>query len=205
MITLTHFCWLIARGLTLFSTVFQLYRGSQCTYPCFPGVLLTSTLHNILSKPLGAFPYNHCQNNRQRWRRNESCRNDYHQSWERILAEPRIVPATSCSQVRNATDWAVGLGNIRFKGLSVLWFLNWILPWPENGKALYHRQMWVHINHPSKHSRGIWSTDRHAECSYKKGLSWLKWWQLCHATKLVLMERRQLLSVLLSSCETSWT
>jgi hypothetical protein len=37
-----------------FSTVFQLYRGSQCTYPCFPEVILTSTLHNILSKPLAA-------------------------------------------------------------------------------------------------------------------------------------------------------
>ena len=24
-----------------FSTVFQLYFGVQCTYPCFPGVLLT--------------------------------------------------------------------------------------------------------------------------------------------------------------------
>ena len=35
-----------------FSTAFQLYRGSQCTYPCFPGVHLTSTLHNFLSKPL---------------------------------------------------------------------------------------------------------------------------------------------------------
>ena len=42
-----------------FSTVFQLYR--QCTYPYFPGVLLTSTPHNILSKPLAAFPHNHCQ------------------------------------------------------------------------------------------------------------------------------------------------
>ena len=28
----------------------------------------------------------------------------------RILAEPGIEPATSCSQVRNATDWAMGLG-----------------------------------------------------------------------------------------------
>ena len=28
-----------------FSTVFQLYHGCQCTYPCFPGVLLTSTPH----------------------------------------------------------------------------------------------------------------------------------------------------------------
>ena len=40
-----------------FSTVFQLYLGGQCTYPCFPGVLLTSTPHNIPSKPLAAFPH----------------------------------------------------------------------------------------------------------------------------------------------------
>ena len=34
--------------------------------PCtFPGVLLTSTPHNILSKPLGAFPRDHCRNNGQ--------------------------------------------------------------------------------------------------------------------------------------------
>ena len=49
-------------------TVFQLYRGGQCTYPCFPGVLLTSTHHNILSKQLAAFPHNHCRNNGQRTR-----------------------------------------------------------------------------------------------------------------------------------------
>ena len=42
------------------STVFQLYRGCQCTYPCFPGVLLTSVPHSILSKPLAAFPNNLC-------------------------------------------------------------------------------------------------------------------------------------------------
>ena len=46
-----------------FSTVFQLYCSSQCTYPCFPGVLLTSTLHNILRKPLTIFPHIHCRNN----------------------------------------------------------------------------------------------------------------------------------------------
>ena len=51
--------------LTSFSTIFQLYRGGQCTYPCFPGVLLTSTPHNILTKPLIALPQNHCQSNRQ--------------------------------------------------------------------------------------------------------------------------------------------
>ena len=48
--------WLIdwLYGFTRFSTVFQLY----CTYPCFPGVLLTSIPHNIPSKPLATFPYN---------------------------------------------------------------------------------------------------------------------------------------------------
>ena len=35
----------------------------------------TSTSHNILSKPLAAFPHNHCQNNRQPCEGNESCCN----------------------------------------------------------------------------------------------------------------------------------
>ena len=39
-------------------------------------------------KPMATFPHNHCQNIRQRRQRNESCRNDYHQSTDRILAEP---------------------------------------------------------------------------------------------------------------------
>ena len=51
--------------LMLISTVFQLYRGGQCTYPCFSEVLLTSTLYNILSNPLAVFPYDHCRNNGQ--------------------------------------------------------------------------------------------------------------------------------------------
>ena len=96
--------------VTLFSTVFQLYHDSQCTYPCFSGLLLTSNPYNILSKSLAAFPHNRCQNNGQWLERNEFCRNDYHQSTERILAEPGIRPATSCSQVRSATNWAMGLG-----------------------------------------------------------------------------------------------
>ena len=57
--------WLIEWCLTPFSTVFQLHRSGQCTYPCFRGALLTSTPHNILSKPLAAFP--HCRNNRHQW------------------------------------------------------------------------------------------------------------------------------------------
>ena len=41
-----------------FLTVFQLYRSGQCTYLGFPGVPLTSTPHNNISKPLAAFPLN---------------------------------------------------------------------------------------------------------------------------------------------------
>ena len=40
-----------------FPTVFYLYRAGQSTYLCFSGVLLTNTLHNILSKPVTAFPH----------------------------------------------------------------------------------------------------------------------------------------------------
>ena len=57
---------LIVWCLTLFSTVFQLYRSGQCTYPCFHGVISISTLHNIPFKPLAAFPQNQCRNNGQR-------------------------------------------------------------------------------------------------------------------------------------------
>ena len=39
--------------ITPFSTVFQLYCGSQCTYPCFTGVLFTSAQHNMpLQSPI---------------------------------------------------------------------------------------------------------------------------------------------------------
>ena len=54
---------LIVRCSTPFATVFQLYRGGQCTYPSFSGVLFsTSTPHSILSKPSAGFPHNHCRN-----------------------------------------------------------------------------------------------------------------------------------------------
>ena len=103
--------WLNVYCFKPFSTVFQLCHGGQCTYSYFPGVLLSSTPLNILFKPLATFTNNHCRNNRQRWERNKSCRKDYHQSPERILTEPKIEPATSCSHVSNTTDWATGLGH----------------------------------------------------------------------------------------------
>ena len=77
----------------------QLHRDGQFTYPLFPAILFTSTLHNILSKPLAAFPHNYRWNNEQRRERKELCCNDYDQSSERILAEPGIEPVTFCSQV----------------------------------------------------------------------------------------------------------
>ena len=59
------------------STLFQLYRGVPCTYPCFPSVIFTSTPHNTASKPLATFPHNHRRKNRHGYERNESCRDDY--------------------------------------------------------------------------------------------------------------------------------
>ena len=57
---------LYGNDLTPLSTVFQLYRGGKFTYPCFPGVLLTSAPHKIPSKLSAAFPHNHCRNYEQR-------------------------------------------------------------------------------------------------------------------------------------------
>ena len=42
------YCMVFRTTLAPFSTVIQLNHGSQCTHPCFPGVLLTSTLLNSL-------------------------------------------------------------------------------------------------------------------------------------------------------------
>ena len=57
---------LFGQGLMPFTILFQLYRGSQNIFLCCPRVLLTSTPHNILSKPLAAFSNNHRRNNGQR-------------------------------------------------------------------------------------------------------------------------------------------
>ena len=41
------------------NAVFNIF---QCTCPCFPGVLLISTRHNIISKPLAAFAQHYRRN-----------------------------------------------------------------------------------------------------------------------------------------------
>ena len=89
---ITAFYWLTVWCLTPFSTVFQLYHGSQCTYPCFSGV--SSTRHNILSMPLAAFPLNHCRNNGQWWQRNESCCNDLSSILRKYNGRARDQPTT---------------------------------------------------------------------------------------------------------------
>ena len=104
--------WLIVWCLTAFSTVFQLYHSSQCTYPCFPGVLLTNTPDNILSKPMAAFPQNHCRNYRQPWERNESwCtiinhQKEYWPSWGSNQQLPILRSTTLrteiCGSARNS-------------------------------------------------------------------------------------------------------
>ena len=47
----------------VFITVFNgisFLSQRPCIYPCFPGILLTITPHNILSKLLVVCPYDHC-------------------------------------------------------------------------------------------------------------------------------------------------
>ena len=42
--------------------IMKLNSSSKYTYSCFPEVLLTTSMQNILPKPLAAFPNNQCQN-----------------------------------------------------------------------------------------------------------------------------------------------
>ena len=80
----------------VFNAVFNSTLVISASAPIqFPGVLLTTTPYNILSKPLAAFPHNQCRNNGQPWEWNESCRNDYHQSLERIPSTGRSGDQTS--------------------------------------------------------------------------------------------------------------
>ena len=58
---------LIVWSLTPFSTLFRLYHIRYCIPPLFPKFLFTIALHNILSKPLPAFPNNHRQHNGKQW------------------------------------------------------------------------------------------------------------------------------------------
>ena len=39
----------------VFNGISVIIRSGHCTYPCFPGALLSSTPHNIPSQPLAAF------------------------------------------------------------------------------------------------------------------------------------------------------
>ena len=64
---------LFGKGLTQFSRLVQLYRDSLSM---FSWNYFHQYLHNILFKPLAAFPHNFCRNNGQWWERDELCRND---------------------------------------------------------------------------------------------------------------------------------
>ena len=106
---------LIARYLTQYRQYFNYIAAASAPIHAFLEFFfffffLISAPHDILSKPLVAFPHNHYWNNGQPWERNESCCNDYHQSPERILAWLGIEPATSFSWVLYVTDRAMELG-----------------------------------------------------------------------------------------------
>ena len=65
--------------------------------------IFSTTQHNILSKPLAAFPQNNCPNKMLCFERGSLSQIPSANS-EVKSAELRIDPATSCSQVFYATD-----------------------------------------------------------------------------------------------------
>ena len=96
-----------------FSTVFQLYCGGQCTYSCFPGVLLTSTPHNIISKPLAAFPHNHCRNGGERGMNTVAVtiinpRKQYWLSW-RSNQRPPVLKSATCKTMGYSLKALLGI------------------------------------------------------------------------------------------------
>ena len=104
-------------GLMLFSAVFQLHWGGQCTYPCFPGLFLTINLHNIFSPShwlLSHITFVETIDTGDRGINPVAmtiinARKAYRPSLG-------IEPATSCPQVLYATDWAMGLSRRHGKG-----------------------------------------------------------------------------------------
>ena len=97
------------------------YPHNILSYACFPGVHLTRTL----SKPLDAFPYNQCRTNGQQRERNESHHNDYHQSSERILAEP--LDQTSNLLFQNPVSYRQTYGDQRQVFQQLPLYLHYIL------------------------------------------------------------------------------
>ena len=85
-------------------TSFHVYRSGQCTYPCIPAVVLISSLHNIPPKPLAACQHNIVETMNSSERGMNLGAMTIHQSSEKLLADPGIEPATSCSQILHATD-----------------------------------------------------------------------------------------------------
>ena len=153
--------WLIVWCLMPFSTVFQIYRGNHCTYPCFPGAFRTSAPYNISTKPLAAFPHNNCWNNGQWWERNESCHSEYHQSSEGILAYMGIKYTTSWSQVLYATDWSTGLSWDKIIRVNVIHHL----------VVRHNRFLWIYLQIHVK--LRTWFMDHRETFNSPFGCDWL--------------------------------
>ena len=99
---------LILWYLTPFSSLFQLYRGTQCTYLYFQGASFACTPQNDLSNPLASFPHNYRRNHGQwcgkrmnfLWMTNANPRKEIKVTW--------IEQGTSKCQILHAADWATG-------------------------------------------------------------------------------------------------
>ena len=98
----------------VFNAVFNIISVTlQCPVhvSMLPRVILNSTSHNILSKPLATFPHNKSSKtiNRGEKGMNHVTMTIFN-PWKEYWPSWKFEPATSCSQVFYATDGFMGLG-----------------------------------------------------------------------------------------------
>ena len=115
--------WLIVWSLTLFSTVFQLYCCGQYTYPCVPRVVFNQYSAQYSFQATGCFPTKPFSKQRKGVREEWILLQWLSSILRKNIGLAGIESATSCSQICNATDWAMGLG------ICYIWHFAYLTTW----------------------------------------------------------------------------
>ena len=70
-------------GLNRFQYHFSYTTGPSALIHAFLGIFHNNIPHIILTQPMTLYQRNHCESNGQKWERNKSFCNDYHQFLDR--------------------------------------------------------------------------------------------------------------------------